>query len=161
MEGRLDHFPRELFFSALAGHEQDARQPCLAIEADVPSDTKTHKRMEDAIAVQAKHEGSCSASQVDPNPMCLTNYGDDFTRSPTLPCSRNNALVDNGVATPKSCLSPVEMRTLTAASGVLPAGKASTTTRITYHQPGRWFCATKDTNSKRTSIQYASYYSSF
>ena len=40
----------------VASLEQDARQPCLAIEADVPADKKTP-----AIAAQAKHGGSCSA----------------------------------------------------------------------------------------------------
>ena len=34
----------------LAGLEQDARQPRLAMEADVASDKKTRKRTEDAAA---------------------------------------------------------------------------------------------------------------
>ena len=34
----------------LAGLEQDARQPRLAMEADVPSDTKTRERTEGAAA---------------------------------------------------------------------------------------------------------------
>ena len=85
----------------LAGLEQVAQQPRLAMEADVPSDTKTQKRMEDAVAVQAKHGDSCSANYVDPNPMCLTSFGDDSAGPPTLPCSRDDALVDNGAAAPK------------------------------------------------------------
>ena len=36
----------------LAGLVQDPRQSRLAMEADVPSDTKAHRRMEDAVAVQ-------------------------------------------------------------------------------------------------------------
>ena len=119
----------------LAGLGQDARQPRLAMEADAPSDTKTHKRMEDAVAVQAKHGGSCSANQVDPDPMCLTSFGNDSTGPPALPCTMDDALVDNGAAAPKPCLSPVEMRTPTAADGLLPAGRASTTMRIIFPQP--------------------------
>ena len=42
----------------LAGLEQDARHPRLATEADVPTDTKTRKRTEDAAADQAKHGDS-------------------------------------------------------------------------------------------------------
>ena len=55
----------------------------------------------------------------------------------------------------------LEMRTPTDAGGLLPTGKASTTTRITYDQPRLRFCPTEETSSKRTSIQHASYYSSF
>ena len=43
----------------LAGLEQDARQPRLALEADGPSGTKFHGRTEGATkAVQAKHGDS-------------------------------------------------------------------------------------------------------
>ena len=63
----------------LASLEQDARQLRLAIEPDVQSDTTTHKRMEDAVAVQAKDEDSYSANQVDPDPMCLSSFCDDST----------------------------------------------------------------------------------
>ena len=53
----------------LASLEQDARQPHLAMEADVTADKKTRERTEGAAtAVQAKHGDSWSASQVDPNP---------------------------------------------------------------------------------------------
>ena len=34
------------------GLEQDAREPRLATEADIPTDTKTHKRADDAAADQ-------------------------------------------------------------------------------------------------------------
>ena len=45
--------------------------------------------------------------------------------SPTLAC-RDDAMVDRGAEAPKPCLSPEEMRTLTAADDLLPAGTAST-----------------------------------
>ena len=70
----------------LAGLEQNARQPRLAMEADEPSDTKTRECMEGAAtAVRAKHGDSCSANRVDPNPMYLTSFDDDSTEPPTLP----------------------------------------------------------------------------
>ena len=128
-----------------ASLEQDYRQPRLAMETDVPSDTKTRARTEGvAAAVQAMHGDSCSANQVDPDPMCLISFGDDSTGPPALPCSNDNALVNNGAAVPKSCLSPSEMRTPTAAGVLLPAGTASTATRSTLNQPPLWFCPTED-----------------
>ena len=47
----------------LTGLEHEARQPRLAMEADVTPDTKTRKRTEDAAADQAKH-GNRSRSDV-------------------------------------------------------------------------------------------------
>ena len=139
----------------LASLEQDAQQPRLPIEADVKSDTKTRNRsMENTVADQAKHEVSCSASQVDPDQMCLTSFGDDSTGPPALPCSRNATLIDKGAAAPKPCLSPMEMRTLTVTCGLLSAGTASTATMTIFHQPPLWFCLT-DEISSRTSTQYA------
>ena len=82
----------------LAGLEQDPRRPRLAMEADVSSDTKNHKRMKDAVAVQAMHGENCSANQVDPDPMCLTSFGDDSTGPLALPSSMDDTLVDNGAA---------------------------------------------------------------
>ena len=120
----------------LAGLEQDTRQLHLAMEADVPSDTKTRECTEGAAAVvQAKHGDSCSAKRIQAGPTSSTSFGDDFTRSPALPCSRDDALVDNGTAAPKSCLSSLEMRTPTAT-------------------------ATEEINL-RASKQYATDYSSF
>ena len=72
----------------------------------------------------------------------------------------DDVLVDKGAAAPKPCLSPVEMRTLTAAGDLLPAGKASAATRIIYYQPRLWYCPTKEINSG-ISNQYATDYSSF
>ena len=105
--------------------------------------------------------GDNSSAEVDPDPICLASFGEDYTGPPAHTCTRDDALADNGTAAPKPCLSPAEMRTLIAAGGVLPAGKASTATRITYYQPRLRFCPTDERNSERASIQYASYYSSF
>ena len=77
------------------------------MEADGPANTKSRECTEGpATAVQAIHEDSCSAKRVDPNPMCSTSFGDDCTELPVLSCSREDALVDNGAAAPKSCLQP-------------------------------------------------------
>ena len=92
--------------------------------------------------------------------MYLTSFGDDSTEPPALPCCRDDALVDKGAKASKPCLSPVEMRTLTAVGDLLPARTASTATRTIFHQPSRWFCPTEEMNS-RTSIQYATMYRSF
>ena len=62
----------------LASLEHDARQPRLAMEVDMQTDTKNYKRMEGATtAVQAMHGDSCSANRVDPDPMCSTSFGGD------------------------------------------------------------------------------------
>ena len=57
-----------------------------------------------ATAAQAKHGDSCPANRVDSDSMCLISSGDDSTEPPTLPCSRNDALVDKGAVASKSCL---------------------------------------------------------
>ena len=104
--------------------EHDARQPRLAIKADGQADTKPRERTEsDTTAVQAMHGDSCSANRVDPDPMCSTSFGHDCTGPPALPCSREDVPVDNGAAAPKSFISPLEMRSPTAAGGLLPTGE--------------------------------------
>ena len=131
------------------------------MEADGPADKKTHEPAEGAAtAVQAKHGDRCSAKRDQAGPTSSTSFDDDFTEPPTLPCSREDALVDNGATAPKSCLSLLEIHTPTAAGGLLPAGKTSTKTRITFYQPRLGLCPTEETNPKRTSIQHAPYYSS-
>ena len=52
-----------------ASFEQDARQPCLTMEADATADKKTRERTEGATAaVQAKHGDSCSAKRIQAAP---------------------------------------------------------------------------------------------
>ena len=130
------------------------------MEADVIKDTKTRKRTEGAAAAEQLISGDNVSAEVDPNPICLSSFGDDSTGPSTLPCSRDDALVDNGAAAPKPCLSPVEICTRTVAGGLLSAGTASTATRTTFHQPLLRFCLTEE-NNLRTSNRYATDYSSF
>ena len=145
---------------SVASLEQDARQSRLAMEADVPADTKPRERTEGAAkAVQAMHGDSFSANRVDPDPMCSTNF-DVEAEPPALPCG-DDVSVENGAAAAKSFLSPLEMRTTTAAGGLLLTGKTSTSMRTTFNQPTLRFYSTEETDSKRAPIQYALYYSSF
>ena len=104
----------------LAGLEHEARQSRLAQEVDVKPDTKTDKRTEDAEEADREISGDSSSAQADSDPMCLTSFGDDSTKPLAPPCCRDNALVDKGAAALKPCLSPVEVRALRAAGGLLP-----------------------------------------
>ena len=85
-----------------------------------------------AKAVQAMHGDSFFAKRVDPDPMCSISFG--VKAEPlVLPC-RDDVVAGNGAATPKSCLSPLEVHSPTAAGGVLPAGMTSTATRTISNQ---------------------------
>ena len=145
--------------SASLEHD-DARQPRLATEVDIPAEKKSRKRMEGtAAAYQTKHNiGDSSSAQVDPGPTSSTSFGMK-AEPPVLP-RRDGVLVDKGAAAPKPCLSPAEMRTLTTAGDLLLAGKASIATRIIFYESYIWFCQTEDINS-RTTVQYAMDYNSF
>ena len=151
----------EMVDQRVANLEQDARQPRLVMKANGPADTKTRECTESAAkAVEAMRGDSCSANRVDPDPMCSTSFGDDSTGPPAHPCSKEDALVDNGAAGSKSCLSPFEVCSPTAAGGLLSTGKISTATKTAFDHPTLWFCLTEETNL-RTSILYVSYFSSF
>ena len=110
------------------------------------------------------HGDSCSTTRVDPDSMRSTSFGDDCTGPSAPPCSRENALVDNRAAAPKSCLPSLEIRSLTAAGGLLPITEASTATRTTFSKPSLRLYSTEETNSKKkiwTSVSSAWYDSSF
>ena len=111
-------------------------------------------RAGDAAANRAKHGDNSSSDQ---GPTRLTSFGDDSTVSLALSIiCRNEALVDKSAEAPKSCLSPVEMCTPTAAGGLLPAGTASTVMRTIFPPPPLiWnFCPTEEVSvSTKTSIQ--------
>ena len=134
----------------LVGLEQNVRQPRLTMEADVSSNTKTRERTEGAAAaVQAIHGDSCSSKRVEAGPTCSTSC---VKAEPLTLACRDDVLVENGAAAPKSCLSTLEMRTPTAADGVLPVGTASTATRTTFDQPPLWFCPTEEINSRTSNV---------
>ena len=133
----------------LAGLEQEARQPRLATEADVPTDKQTRKRTEDAGAGQAKHGDSCSTKRVDAGPTSLTSSGK--TAESLAPPLREDVLVDKGAEAPKPYLSPVEMYTLTTAGDLLPAGTASTAMRTIFPRPLFSWSLGEETKKKSTS----------
>ena len=140
--------------------KHDARQPRLAMEADGPANTKTRERTEGAAkAVQAKHGDSCAAHRVQNGPKFLTCSG-VMAEPPALFC-RDDVVVENGAAAPKSCLPSLEMCSPIAADGLLPTGEASIATMTTYNQPSLRLYSTKRTDSKklklRTRIVYVSY----
>ena len=142
--------------------EPNARQPRPAMEADGQAETKIRECTKGAAtAVQAMHADSCSTNRVDPDPTCSTSFGDDCTGPSALSCSREDALVHNGAAAPNSCLLPLEMRTTTAAGGLLPTGETSTATKTTFDYSTLWFCETEETHSERTSVLSTWYGSSF
>ena len=70
---------------------------------------------------------------------------------PALPC-RGDVVVENRAAAPKSCLLSLEMRSPTAAGGLLPTGEASTATKTTFNKSPLRLYATEETNSKETNL---------
>ena len=114
--------------------EQEARQPSLATEADVPHDTKTRNHIED-VSAERVIGGDNSSVQVDTDTVCRTSFGDDSTKLQALPCSKDGATVDKGAAAPKPCLSPTEISTRIATGGLLSADTASTAMRTIFSRP--------------------------
>ena len=129
-----------------ANLEPDALEPRLAMEADIATDTKTHNRMEDAEADQAKNGNSCSAKRVEDGPTSLTSFGME-AEPPALP-RWDDVLVDKGASAPKPRLSPMEICMLSAAGGLLPAGKTSTAAMTIFHQLPIWFCLAREIKSR-------------
>ena len=162
----MSHFEEqtELLEKRLTRLEHGARQPRLAMEADGQANTKTRERTESAVtAIQAMHEDSCTTEQkVQDGPKTSITFGRE-AEPPDLPC-REDVLVEDGDTMPKSCLPFLEMRSPTAAGGLVPTGKASTATEANFNQPPLRFCSTEETdleaNCKRTSTPYASFDSS-
>ena len=129
------------------------------MEADVTADRKTRERTKGVAAVvQVNHGDSCFAKRVQAGPTSSTSFS--MNAEPPALTRRDDVLVDIGAVAPKSRLSPLKMRTPTAADGLLSASTASTVTRTAFDQPPLWFCPTKEVNLK-TSKQYSTDYSSF
>ena len=144
----------------VASLEQDARQPRLDMKADGQADTKTWERTEGAAkAVQAKHGDSCTAQKAQDGPKTSICFGAN-AEPPAFPY-RDDVVVENGVVVPKSCLSPLEMRTTTAGGGLLLTGETSTATRTIFNSTVFWLCQTEETYSEITSIPCAWYDSRF
>ena len=150
-EIRLDKVTR-LLEQLSARLEHDARQPRLAMEVGGLANTKTRERTEGAAtAVQAMHVDSFSACRVDPGPKTSTSFG--VKAEPLALACRDDAVVESGDAVPKSCLPSLEMRTTTAAGGLLPTGKTSTATETTANKPLLQFLSTEEENSKKNKLR--------
>ena len=74
-----------------------------------------------------------------------------MTTEPPAHPRRDDVLVDKGASAPKPCLSPVEMRTLTAAGDLLPAGTASTTMKTIFSRSIFSWSLDEETEKKSTS----------
>ena len=147
--------------------EHGARQSRLAMEADGPANTKTRECTEGAAtAVQAMHGDSCTAQKVQDGPKTSISFGVK-AQPPDLPC-REDVLVEDSAAAPKSCLPSLEMRSTIAAGGLVSTGKPSTATETNFNPPHLRFYSTEKTDSEansketdlRTSTTYVSYDSS-
>ena len=130
---------------------QDARQPRLAMEADGPADTKTRERTEGAAtAVQAMRGDGFSARRFEPGPNINSTSFGVKAKPPALPC-RDDVVVESGNAASESCLPSLEMRSPTAAGGLVPTGKASTASETTSNEPLLRFSTTEEMNLEADS----------
>ena len=164
--GKLDEISDEtrVMDQHVTSLEHGARQPRLAMEADGPANVKTRERTEGAvIAVQAMHGDSCTtALKVQDGPKTSISFG-VMAEPPDLP-RREDVLVEDGATSPESCLPSLEMRSSTAAGGLVPTGETSTATETTVNKPLLQSYSSEEKNSKkkqlRTSTPYVSYDSS-
>ena len=144
--------------------EQDAWQPRFAMEEDGRANTKTCERTEGAAtAEQAIRGDNVSSRQVEPGTKTNSTSVGIMAEPPALPC-RDDSLVENSDASPKSCLPFLEIRSPSAAGGLLPTSEAFTATRTTLNKPPLRFYSTEETDSKtnwRTQILFVSYDSNF
>ena len=145
--------------------EHGARQPRLGTEADgQQADTKTCERTEGAATVAQAMHGDCfSARRVKPGPTTNSTSFGVKAEPPALPY-RDDIVVESGLAAPKSCLLFKEMRSPSAAGGLLPTGEAFSATRTTLNKHPLRYYSTEETDSKtnwRTRTRYVSYDSNF
>ena len=140
--------------------EHGARQPRLAMEVDGQASTKTSERTEGAAtAVQAMRRDCFSARRVEPGPTTNSTSFGVKAEPPALPC-RDNVVVESGLAASESCLPSMQMRSSTAAGGIVPTGDASKASETTLNEPPPRFCLTEETDLKAkiswTSVPSAS-----
>ena len=153
-DNMLDKFKDDimgLFDQLVARLEQETRQPRLAMEADGPANTETRERTEGAAtAVQAMRGDSFSARRVEPAPNTNSTSFGVKAEPPNLPC-REDVLVEDSATSPESCLPSLEVRSSTAAGGLVPTSEASTATETNFNQPPLRFHSTEETDSEENS----------
>ena len=152
-----------LFDQLAARLEHDGRQPRLAMEANGQANTKTRERTEGAAtAVQAMHGDSCTPQKVQDGPKTLISFG-VMAELPNPPY-REDVLVEDGATSLESCLPSLEMRSSTAAGGLVSTGETSTATKTTVNKPLLQAYSSEEENSRkkkvRASTPYVSYDSS-
>ena len=140
---------RRLIVQYAARLKHEARQPRLAMEADGPADTtKARERTKGAAtAVQAMRGDGFSARRVKPGPNTNSTIFGVKAEPLALPC-RDDVVVESGAAASESCLPSLEMRSSTAAGGLVPTGEASKATEINPNEPPLRFCSTEETDLK-------------
>ena len=103
----------------------------------------------------------CTPGRTRPNHQ-LNQYWRE-SRPPALPC-RDDSVVECGSATSELRFPSMEMRSSTAAGGLVPTGDASKASETTLNEPPLRFCLTEETDLKAknswTSVPSASYNSS-
>ena len=143
--------------------EQD-QQARLAMEGDGSANTKTWERTEGAATAERVMRGdNVSARRVEPGPKTNSTSVGMMAELPALPC-RDDILVENGDASPKSCLPFKEMRSPSAAGALLPTDEAFTATNTTFNMSPLRFYSTNEMDSKtnwRSRVLYVSYDSNF
>ena len=80
------------------------------------------------------HGDRFSARWVEPDPKTSSTSFGLMADPPDLP-DREDVLVENGAASPKSCFPSFKMRTTAAAGGLLATGKTSTPKNTTFNEP--------------------------
>ena len=99
-----------------------------------------------AKAIQAMRGDSCTAEQkVQDGSKTSIPFGVE-AEPPDIPC-REDVLVEEGATSPESCPPSLEMRSLTAAGGLVPTGEASTATETNFDLPPLRFCSTNEDGS--------------
>ena len=99
---------------------------------------------------QAMRGDGFSASRVEPGPNTNSTSFGVKAELPALPY-RDDAVVESGVAASESCLPSLEMRSSTAAGGLVPTGEASTALETTSNEPLLRFYETEETNPEADS----------
>ena len=131
--------------------EHGVRQPRVAMKADGPANTKTRERTEGAAtAVQAVRGDGFSARRVEPGPNTNSTSFGVTAEPPDLPY-RKDVLVEDGATSPKSCLPSLEMRSSTAAGGLVFTGETSKA-ETTVNKPILQFYSTEEEDSKKENL---------
>ena len=136
----------------LLSQEQDAGSHVLPWRRQTGTQPSRLKSARRAPLKQYKRRvgNSCTAKQkVQDGPKTSITSGVE-AEPPDLPCLED-VLVEEGATSPESCLPPLEMRSPTAAGGLVPTGEASTATEATSNEPLLRFYATEEMNPEEDS----------